>query len=160
MPQKTGGIMAQATFQVVAREWWERYMLRGSVRYAQDSWRKLEQEVMPELGGKPLAKIDAPMILGILRRIEAKGTIEVAHKVKAHISQVMRYGIACGLIYSNPARDLTWALTPKNPIPRAALLQPLPRRGLLKSLAVHRAYEYRQRLFRFRVVLINRCLHP
>jgi integrase len=64
------------------------------------------------------------MILAILRRIEARGTIEAAHKVKSHISQVMRYGIACGLVYSNPARDLTWALTPKTSRPRPAVTEP------------------------------------
>jgi integrase len=64
------------------------------------------------------------MILAILRRIESRGTIETAHKLKAHISQVMRYGIACGHIYSNPVRDLSWALTPRKSVPRPALTDP------------------------------------
>jgi integrase len=114
----------QALFADVAREWWERYMLRGAAHYAEESWRRLEREVMPRLGGKPLKKIDAPMILTILRRVEARGTLETAHKLKSHISQIMRYGIACGLVYSNPARDLTWALTPKNPVHRPAVTDP------------------------------------
>lgn len=114
----------QVFFKDVARDWWERYMLRGAVHYAEESWRRLEREAMPELGQKPLKKIDAPMILTILRRIEARGTMETAHKLKSHISQIMRYGIACGLIYSNPARDLTWALTPKKHTPRAAITDP------------------------------------
>jgi len=116
--------MAQTLFKTVAREWWEKFMLRGSVPYAEECWRRLEREVMPELGHRPLSKITAPMILTILRRIEARGTIETAHKVKAHISQTFRYGIACGLVYVNPARDLSWALTPKNPKPRAAITEP------------------------------------
>ena len=116
--------MAQVLFQSVAREWWERYMLRGAKHYANESWKRLEREVMPELGQKPLRKIDAPAILTILRRIESRGTMETAHKLKSHISQIMRYGIACGLIHSNPARDLTWALTPKQHTPRAAITTP------------------------------------
>ena len=115
---------AQAIFRDVARDWWERHMLRGNRQYAEQSWRKLEQEVMPHLGQRPLAKITAPMILTILRRVEARGTIGVAHKIKAHVSQIMRYGIACGMIYSNPARDLAWALTPRKSIPRPALTDP------------------------------------
>ncbi len=111
-------------FRFVAREWWERYMTRGAAHYAEESWQRLEREVMPALGQKPLPQIDAPMILHILRRIEARGTLVVAHKVKAHISQIMRYGIACGLIFSNPARDLTWALTPPKHTPRAAVTDP------------------------------------
>lgn len=99
-------------------------MLRGAERYAEESWRRLDREVMPELGRKPLPKIDAPMILSILRRVESRGTLETARKLKSHISQIMRYGIACGLVYSNPARDLTWALTPQQPTPRAAITDP------------------------------------
>jgi integrase len=84
----------------------------------------MEIEALPTLGRVPLAKIDAPMILAILRRMEARGVVEPVHKLKAHISQVLRYGIACGHIYSNPARDLAWALTPKMPKPRPALTNP------------------------------------
>jgi integrase len=115
---------AEITFHELAHEWWKKFMLRGDQRYAFESWRRLEREVLPELGQKPLGGIEAPMILAILRRVEARGTIETAYKIKAHISQIMRYGIGCGFIYVNPARDLTWALTPKKPVPRAALTTP------------------------------------
>lgn len=99
-------------------------MLNGNAVYAEESWRRLEREVMPILGDKPLKKITAPMILSILREIEQRGTLEVAWKIKSHISQIMRYGIACGIIYSNPVRDLGWALTPKKSKPRAAIMDP------------------------------------
>jgi integrase len=124
-PKKGDCIMAETViFRVVARDWWERYMLRGNVGYAEESWRRLEREVLPRIGDKPLKKITAPMILSILRRIEKRGTLVVARKLKSHISQIMRYGIACGHIYANPARDLGWALTPHKSIPRAAITEP------------------------------------
>lgn len=126
--------MAQILFRTVAREWWQRYMLRGAAHYAEESWRRLEREVMPKLGDKQLKTIDAPMILSILRRIETRGTMETAHKLKSHISQIMRYGIACGFIYSNPARDLTWALTPKKHTPRAAITDPRQIGQLMASI--------------------------
>ncbi|MDR2503218.1 MAG: tyrosine-type recombinase/integrase [Deltaproteobacteria bacterium] len=99
-------------------------MLRGDVKYAAESWRRLEREVFPRIGDKPLKKINAPMILTILRRIEKRGTLVVARKVTSHISQIMRYGIACGHIFTNPARDLGWALTPHKSKPRAAITEP------------------------------------
>ena len=116
--------MDQVLFHEVAREWWERYMRSGNEVYAAESWRRLEREVMPTLGRKPLKKIDAPTILTILRRIEARGTVVTARKIKSHISQIMRYGIACGYIFSNPARDLGWALAPQKSKPRAAITDP------------------------------------
>lgn len=99
-------------------------MLNGNVNYAEESWRRLERDVMPHLGDKPLEKIDAPTILAILRGIEKRGTFVTARKIKSHISQIMRYGIACGYIFINPVRDLGWALTPHKHRPRAAITDP------------------------------------
>ncbi|MGE4312290.1 tyrosine-type recombinase/integrase [Desulfovibrio sp.] len=131
-----------AIFREVARDWWERYMLKGNVDYAEESWRRLEREVMPRLGDKPMKKITAPMILTILRRIEQRGTLVVARKVKSHISQIMRYGIACGLVSRDPARDLGWALTPHKCKPRAAITEP---RQIGQLMAAIERYRNRQR---------------
>lgn len=111
-------------FRDIAHDWWKRHMLHGNVNYAEESWRRLEREVMPKIGDKPLSKITSPAILSILRRIEQRGVLVVARKVKSHISQIMRYGIACGLVRRDPARDLGWALTPHKCKPRAAIIEP------------------------------------
>lgn len=130
-------------FRAVAREWWERYMLRGNVEYAEESWRRLEREVMPRLADKPLKKITAPMVLTILRRIEKRGTLVVARKVKSHISQIMRYGIACGFVNSDPVRDLGWALTPHKCTPRAAITEPRQIGLLMKAIEGYRSKKRR-----------------
>ncbi len=130
-------------FRDVARDWWERYMLSGNADYAEESWRRLEREVLPRLGDKPLKKITPPMILTILRRIEKRGTLEVARKIKSHVSQIMRYGIACGLTYSNPARDLGWALTPKKSKPRAAITEPKQIGLLMRDIDRYRSKKRR-----------------
>lgn len=136
----------QVFFQDVARDWWERYMLRGNIAYAEESWRRLEREVMPALAKKPLKKIDAPMILAIVRRIENRGTLVVARKVKSHISQIMRYGIACGYLNSDPARDLGWALTPHKSKPRAAITDPRQIGQLMKDIEQYRSKKRRYAL--------------
>lgn len=138
--------MAQAIFQDVAREWWERYMLKGNVEYAHESWRRLEREVFPRLGEQALKKIDAPAILALLRHIEKRGTIVTARKIKSHISQIMRYGIACGLVYSNPARDLCWALTPHKSKPRAAITDPKQIGRLMMAIEQYRSPKRRAAL--------------
>lgn len=132
-----------ALFSEVARDWWERYMLNGSVKYAEESWRRLEREVLPRLGDKPLKKITAPMILAILRRIEGRGAVVAARKVKSHVSQIMRYGIACGHIYSNPARDLGWALSPHKHTPRAAITEPRQIGLLMRDIDAYKAKKRR-----------------
>lgn len=116
--------MQAKVFGTLLRDWWERYLLRGNEKYAREAWRRLEREVIPYLGDKPPRKITPPMILRILRRIEGRGALVAARKVKSHISQAMRYGIACGVVTSDPTRDLTYALTPHKARPRAAITDP------------------------------------
>lgn len=111
----------QLLFRDLLREWWERRLLRGNEAYAREAWRRLEREVLPTLGALPARKITPPMILEILRAIEARGTPIACRKVKSHISQAMRYGIACGVVVSDPTRDLAYALTPHRSKPRPAL---------------------------------------
>jgi integrase len=82
----------------------------------------------------PLPDITPPMVLSILRQVESRGTIETAHKLRGHISQVMSYGIACGIAYTNPARDLGRALAPKRSTPRAAIIEPGPVGWLMKDI--------------------------
>lgn len=131
------------TFAAVAHEWWKRYMVQGSVHYAEESWRRLEREVMPWIGDKPIAKIASPAILAILRRIEQRGTLVVARKVKSHISQIMRYGIACGFVNRDPSRDLWWALTPHKCKPRAAIVEPRQIGQLMASIEHYRTPQRR-----------------
>ncbi|MCC8194881.1 MAG: tyrosine-type recombinase/integrase [Deltaproteobacteria bacterium] len=133
-------------FRDVAREWWERYMLRGDMEYAEESWRRLERDVMPVLGNKQLKKIDAPTILAILQTVEGRGTFVTARKIKSHISQIMRYGIACGHVFSNPARDLGWALTPHKHRPRAAITEPRLIGRLMRDIDAFRSKQRRYAL--------------
>lgn len=135
--------MAQVLFQTIAREWWELFLRRGAADYAEESWRRLEREVMPALGLRPLGAIDAPAILAVLRRVEARGAPAVARKLKSHVSQIMRYGIACGHIFANPARDLGWALTPLKHTPRAAILEPRKIGLLMRDIAALRSTKRR-----------------
>ena len=68
--------------------------------------------VFPWLGRCPIGEMEAPELLECLRRIEARGAIETAHRVKDACSQVLRYGIAAGYCKRNPAADLRDALRP------------------------------------------------
>jgi integrase len=110
-------------FQDVAREWWENFMKDKAVT-ANAAWERLEKDALPSIGHLSLSKIDSPTVLAILKSMQARGAVDSAYKVKSTISQVFRYAIACGLAFSNPARDLSFALVPKANVPRAALIDP------------------------------------
>jgi len=121
-------------FRSVCREWWEKFILPKGGKHPDVVWGRMEREVLGDIGNIPIGDIDAPMVLTILRRIEARGTIETAHKVKSYISQTMRYGIACGLIHYDPARDLAGAITPRNKRPMSAIIDPKEVGGLMRSI--------------------------
>ena len=133
--------MAKIKFETLLKEWWERTLLRGNLDYARHCWRVLEREVLPDIGEYDPKKITPPMILTILRRVESEGTFSKARKIKSHISQAMRYGIACGHVISDPTRDLGAALTKYRHIPRAAITDPREIGYLMKKIE---EYKYKQ----------------
>ena len=73
-----------------------------------EAW--MENDVFPWLGRRPIAEIDAPEILAVLKRIDGRGARHTAHKVRSKIGQVFRYGIKEGFCKSDPARDLVGAI--------------------------------------------------
>lgn len=73
--------------------------------------RLLEKDLVPYLGSRPVADITAPELLAALRKVEARGAVETAHRAKLLAGQVFRYAIATGRAERNPAPDLKGALS-------------------------------------------------
>jgi len=103
---------AANTFEFVALEWFEKHKHTWKLGHSRTITQRLEANVFPWLGGQPLAEITALEILAILRRIEDRGAIETAHRVKQIISQVFRYAVATGRAERDPTADLRGALSP------------------------------------------------
>jgi hypothetical protein len=101
---------AANSFEVVAREWFEKWHVGKAESHSSKIIARLEKDIFPWLGGKPIAEITAPMVLEELRRIESRGVIDTAHRAKECISQVMRYAIATGRAERDPCPDLRGAL--------------------------------------------------
>ena len=72
--------------------------------------RLLEKDLAPYVGDQPVADITAPVLLAALRKIEARGAVETAHRARVLAGQVFRYAIATGRAERNPAADLIGAL--------------------------------------------------
>ena len=87
---------AATTFEIVAREWHERWKPGRTAFYAAQVMRRLEADVFPALGRRPIAEIKAGEILDALQKVEARGVKETAHRLKQMISQVFRYAIVAG----------------------------------------------------------------
>ncbi len=107
--QKTAGTEETDTFEVIAREWYEKFSPAWAVRHSGKIIRRLELYVFPWLGGKSIKSITAPDLLAVLRRIEAKGTLETAHRTKQNCGQVFRYAVAPGRAERDP--PVAWRTT-------------------------------------------------
>ncbi|WP_399681613.1 tyrosine-type recombinase/integrase [Xenophilus sp.] len=94
------------SFEHVAREWFALRRAEWADLYASKVIARLEANVFPYIGGRPIAEIGPAELVAVLRRIEERGVIETAHRVHVSIGQVFRYAIATGRALSNPARDL------------------------------------------------------
>ena len=104
------GLPQQDSFEQIAREWYETRKDDWSPSYGEKIMRRLEADVFPWLGDKPINTLTPPMVLAVLRRVEKRGVVETAHRALEHCSQVFRYAVATGRVESDPARDLKDAL--------------------------------------------------
>lgn len=101
---------AQNTFKVVALDWHEKQVERWSENHALNVMRRLNVDIFPYIGNRPIADIDAPELLQVLRKIEKRGALEVTSRAKEICGQIFRYGIATGKCKRDVAADLKGAL--------------------------------------------------
>lgn len=125
---------ANNSFEVVAREWFAKKSPRWATGHADKIIRRLENDVFPWLGGRPVGEITASQILAVLRRIEGRGVIETAYRAKTNISQVIRYAIATGRAERDPCPDLRGALSPTSKTHFAAITDPKAVGELLRAI--------------------------
>ncbi len=115
---KRGGAqkhVAVYTFEILAREWYLlKYSKEVSKGQADRVLAKLENDVFPWIGSRRVVDVTPMMLLTILRRIESRGALDTAHRVRSICNWIYRYSIAIGISDRNPALDLQGILpTPK-----------------------------------------------
>ena len=135
------GLPGPGTFEHVAREWLATvHQVKVSAGHAERTRIRLEQDVFPWIGRQAIGEIDAPELLQCVRRVEARGAIETAHRVKDACGQVFCYGIAAGRCTRNPAADLRDALRPVPTRHHAAIVDPKRTAELLRDLMAYQGH--------------------
>lgn len=105
-------LAAENSFEAVAREWYSKQVHTWAPSHATDVKRRLEANLYPLIGKRSIADIEAPELLDAIRKIEHRGSHDLAHRVLGVCGQVFRYGIATGRCKRDVAADLRGALTP------------------------------------------------
>ncbi|SEO85367.1 integrase arm-type DNA-binding domain-containing protein [Nitrosovibrio sp. Nv6] len=127
-------LAAENSFEAVAREWYGKQVHTWVPHHASDVKRRLESNIFPTLGKRPIDQIEAPELLQTIRKIETRGAYDLAHRVLQVCGQVFRYGIATGRCSRNLSTDLRGALTPHKKQHQAAVRsEELPE--LLRAIA-------------------------
>lgn len=100
------------SFEAIAREWFVRHSPNWKENHSSKIIARLENDVFPWIGARPIDEIAAPALLAAIRRIESRGALETAHRALACCGQVFRYAVATGRAERDPTGDLRGALPP------------------------------------------------
>lgn len=104
--------LAEHSFEIIAREWFAKHSPNWKENHSSKIIARLEKDVFPWIGNRPIAEIAAPALLAAIRKIEARGALETAHRALACCGQVFRYAVATGRAERDPTGDLRGALPP------------------------------------------------
>lgn len=100
------------TFESLAREWFE----YNAPKWAESTTRKaklyLENDLLPNLGARLVKSITRPDLVDMVRKVETRGTLNAAGKIRQWLHQIFRYGLARGVVDANPATDLNVVAAP------------------------------------------------
>ena len=112
------------SFEAVATEWYEAKLSEKSDSYRDRTSRLLKKDLYPPLGNRPISQITAAELLMALRKIEARGAVDMAHRAKQTAGQVFRYAVATGRAERDPSADLKGALKSKTKKHYASITYP------------------------------------
>lgn len=133
--QRAGAVERAAnSFESVAREWFAKHSPGWAKTHADKIMGRLEKDTFPWLGGRPIAEVTAPELLSVLRRVEARGALDTAHRVHQNCGQVFRYAIATGRAERDVSADLRGALPAARHTHFASVTEPSEVAGLLRAL--------------------------
>ena len=97
---------AENSFQSVAALWLEHWQDGKSPRHVDYVKRRMEADILPCLGARPIAEIEAPELVAMTKAIEKRGARDIAKRALETTGQVFRYAIAHGYTKRNPASEI------------------------------------------------------
>ena len=126
---------ARLSFEKVAREWHANRSGGLNAAHAKRVLSRMERDVFPAIGHRPLTEISVAEILDMIRKIEARGALDISRRANQCVSQIYRFAIANGWARENPTVHLLGALKPRPRVKHMARvpLQEVP--DLVRAIA-------------------------
>jgi integrase len=128
---------ATNAFEIVARDWHAVMRPKWTPLHAKDVIESLEKDIFPAIGDRPIDELKAPEILDAIRKIEKRGAIDIAQRVRQRCSAVFAYAIGTGYAENNPVTAMKGIFVTRRKEPRRMLPEDeLP--TFLRKLQSHR----------------------
>jgi len=136
--RSTSSEHAANSFEVIAREWFERYSPNWVPSHASRIIRRLERDIFPWIGKAAVADLTPPQVLEVVRRIEDRGALETAHRALQNCGQVFRFAVATGRAERDATADVRGALPPVKAGHFSAVTDPAQVAEMLRVLDSYR----------------------
>ena len=130
------------SFADVARQWWEHQYQTWTEDHANRVWKRLKDDSFPDIGQLSIDEITPKKVIAAVKKVEARDALDVANRLKQHISAVCRYAVQQGIATHNPAAELAGIVKQRSVTHRASL----PREELGLFLQELSCYHERGRL--------------
>jgi integrase len=131
---------AETTFESIARSWHAQQVKVWVAAHGRNVLASLEGDAFPTLGRLPISEITPPMVLSVLRRVEKRGAVDAAKRLRQRLSAVFVFAIASGLAENDPAAVVIKALAPADPEKQPAILDLEQLRAMLAAVEAKPAY--------------------
>lgn len=127
---------AANSFETIALQWYAKAYADRAESTREKTLTRLQQDVFPQLGKKPIAAVTAPDVLAVIKRIEQRGALDIARRCFNYIGRVLRYADSLGLVARDVSSsiDLSLILADKATRHHAAITDPLEIGGLMRAI--------------------------
>ncbi len=122
------------SFQETALEWFGKHRTRWSEHHAIREKRNLEKDLFPYLGARKIGEIEPIELLAVIRKVEERGALDVAHRVLTTARAVWRYAVASARAPRDITADIAGALTPHHGRHFAAITKPVELGALIRVI--------------------------
>ncbi len=153
----TAAEAALNSFEVVAREWFGRYSASWTSASKRYMMQRLEKNIFPYMGKRPIGDITARELLGVLRRAEDRDALSVVHLALRECGRIFRYAIITGRAERDVAADLRGAFAPAPRGHRAAITEPAAVDELLRRIDAYEGNFFVSRALRIAPLVFVRA---
>ena len=132
--------LTQNTFENIAREWHAKFSERWEPKNAKKILVRMEKDIFPFIGSMSITTIKPKELLTVIRRIEARGAVEYAHRTMQYCGKVFRYAIATDRAEHDISADLRGAIPPPKTKHHATITDPIKVGQLLRAIDSYDGY--------------------